>query len=344
MEGATSGGYRNNRRGQNNNSNNNNGGNNNTGGRSRIQYDANGRPIVQCRACNLWGHFARECTTTNTPKLLCRWCGPGDHDDTKCPKSGINLITVGTDEEEVLAITRKQAKLYPDPAEEKKRLEEARAKIQKATQAETAHLKDPPSTSVWNCAEQNIVHQILQAEIPVRINYLLLTMPQLRTALTNIVLSAKQPVEQDNKKQGGTSAEDPMLLALSSGRYPAIVEMGILGTVLMDTIVDGGSCVNVLPEDTWKKLRRPTLWPPTFQLLTTDQHGIKPLGVLTAQPVTIGTQPFLLDFVVIPLRRKGYDAILGRGWLIQAKAKHDWKKNTLSLESKGRKYVIDLHT
>ena len=47
---------------------------------------------------------------------------------------------------------------------------------------------------------------------------------------------------------------------------------------------------------------------------------------------------------MIPLKQKGYDVILGRGWLIQAKVKHDWKKNTLSLESKGKKYVIDLHT
>ena len=81
----------------------------------------------------MWGHFAQDCTTANTPKLLCRWCGLGDHEDAKCPKLGVNLITIGTDEEEVLAITRKQAKLYLDPTEEKKRLEEALAEIQKAT-------------------------------------------------------------------------------------------------------------------------------------------------------------------------------------------------------------------
>ena len=63
-----------------------------------------------------------------------------------------------------------------------------------------------------------------------------------------------------------------------------------------------------------------------------------------AQQVTIGTQPFLLDFVVIPLKWRGYDAILGRGWLVQAKVKHDWKRNTLSMESKGRKFIIDLQT
>ena len=74
------------------------------------------------------------------------------------------------------------------------------------------------------------------------------------------------------------------------------------------------------------------MWPPIFQLLRANQHGIKPLGVLTAQSVTIGTQPFLLDFVMILLKRKGYDAILGRGWLVQEKVKYDWKKNTLSME------------
>ena len=138
-------------------------------------------------------------------------------------------------------------------------------------------------------------------------------MPQLRMALTNIAPIAKQPAEKVKEKEGGASAEDSMLLALSSRRHPAVVEMGILGTVLTDTIVDGGSGVNVLPEDTWKRLGQPTLWPPTFQLLTTNQHGIKPLGVLTAQLVMIGTQPFLLDFIMIPLKRKGYDAILDEG-------------------------------
>lgn len=77
-------------------------------------------------------------------------------------------------------------------------------------------------------------------------------MPQLRSAFTNIAPTAKLPGEQGREKESGASAEDPMLLALTSGRHLAVVEMGILGTVLSDTIVDGGSRVKVLPEDTWK--------------------------------------------------------------------------------------------
>lgn len=135
-----------------------------------------------------------------------------------------------------------------------------------------------------------------------------------------------------------------MIRAVNNGKYPTIIEMAILGTILIDTIVDGGSGVNVLPEATWKKLGKPTLWLPTFNLLGANQQGIKPLGMLMTQPVTVGTQPFVLDFVVIPLKQKGYDAILGRGWLVTAKANHNWKRNTLSMENGGKKFTIDLRT
>ena len=113
------------------------------------------------------------------------------------------MITVGTDEEEVLAITRKQAKEYPDPAEEKRKFEEARVEIEKASHAETSQLKDTTGTSAQNCAKQNIVQQILQTEVPVKINDLLLTMPQLRTALTNIAPTAKLSREHGREQESG---------------------------------------------------------------------------------------------------------------------------------------------
>ena len=65
--------------------------------------------------------------------------------------------------------------------------------------------------------------------------------------------------EETGRDGSGTTTTYPMLLALTTGRHPAVVEMGILGTVLTNTIVDEGSGVNVLPEDVWKKLGQPTL-------------------------------------------------------------------------------------
>ena len=105
-----------------------------------------------------------------------------------------------------------------------------------------------------------MVKQIMQTEVPIKLNDLL-TMPQLRTAIINMTLSQRVTEETKDSKETTAAAIDPMLLALMTGRHPAVVEMGILGIVLIDTIVDRGSGVNMLPEDIWKKLRQPTLWP-----------------------------------------------------------------------------------
>ena len=54
------------------------------------------------------------------------WCGPEDHEDAKCPhgKLGVDLLSIETEsgEEETLALTRKQAKTYPNLEEEKKKI------------------------------------------------------------------------------------------------------------------------------------------------------------------------------------------------------------------------------
>lgn len=201
--------------------------------------------------------------------------------------------------------------------------------------------------------EATIMKQLLQTIVPVRVADLLQTLPQLRIAITQVdnqitlegtkmeekTSGDKEEVEERNYSK---EAADPMLMTVGVGRTPAVVEMEIMGYKLTNTIVDGGSAVNVLAEETWKALGKPTLWPTTFHLVGANQHGIKPIGTLMGQKVTIGTQQFFLDFMVISLERKGYDALLGRGWLIMAKADHNWKKNTLSIESDGKKYIIDL--
>ncbi|XP_059068990.1 uncharacterized protein LOC131859364 [Cryptomeria japonica] len=186
---------------------------------------------------------------------------------------------------EVLAVTRAQAKMasYPDPRIEMERVREARAKITKEMTAQERNSGEATSTSQTK-GEENILRQNLQMEVPMRFQDLLETMPHLKMAILNVV-----PTQSYQAKKAEISIVDPMLLVVNSGRHPAVVEMGILGTTLMDTFVDGGSGVNVLPEEKWKKLGNPTLWPPTFNLLGEDQHGIKLLGTLMAQHVMIDT-------------------------------------------------------
>lgn len=185
----------------------------------------------------------------------------------------VNLLSNEMCDENVLAITREQARKakYPNAEEEKERLQKARTEIEKQMKEEKLQVKDTAETSKRNLAEQSMVKQIMQTEVPIKLNDLL-TMPQLRTALINMTPSPRVTEEAKDSKETTAVAIDSMLLALTTGRHLAVVEMGILGTVLTNTIVDGGSRVNMLPVDIWKKLGQPTLWPPTFQLLTADQH------------------------------------------------------------------------
>ena len=85
-----------------------------------------------------------------------------------------------------------------------------------------------------------------------KLNDLLRAMPQLRTAILNMTTSPKTTDGPRKNTHGGSEGlvTDPMLLALNIGRHPAVVEMGILRSFLMDTIVDEGSGVNVLLEET----------------------------------------------------------------------------------------------
>ena len=117
--------------------------------------------------------------------------------------------------------------------------------------AEKSEIKDTAETLKRNLAEQNMVKQIMQTEMPIKLNDLLLTMPQLRTAIINMTPSPRvtEGAKDSKETTAAATATDPMLLALTTGRLPAVVAMGILGTVLTNTIVDGGSGVNVLTED-----------------------------------------------------------------------------------------------
>lgn len=57
----------------------------------------------------------------------------------------------------------------------------------------------------------------------------------------------------------GNESSDPMFMAVNNRRKLTIIKMEIMGKNLIDTIVDGGSVVNVLLKETWKRLEKPTV-------------------------------------------------------------------------------------
>ena len=175
--------------------------------------------MIQCRNCNEWGHFARDCQSgQGNGGKLCKWCRPGDHEDTDCPKQkgSINMLEVA--DEEVLAITRAQSKRanYPDPRTEKERFREAKTKVAEAMANEGKNYK-ATSTLLQSESEKNIVRQVLHTTIPIKVTDLLQTMPSLKVALTNAIGENLPKSSPERTPEVVAETSDPMLLTVSGG-------------------------------------------------------------------------------------------------------------------------------
>ena len=77
-------------------------------------------------------------------------------------------------------------------------------------------VKDTADTSKRNMGEQNIIRQVMQMEVPIKLSDHLLTMPQLQTAILNMTPLPKA-TEETGREGSGTTATNPMLLALWEG-------------------------------------------------------------------------------------------------------------------------------
>lgn len=95
------------------------------GGRNQIQYDSKGCPIYSVDNVANGNTLWEPIKTRKTIQLLCKLCGPGNHEDTDCLKQkGINMLDMEEQAEAILAITRAQIKktVYLEPRMEKERL------------------------------------------------------------------------------------------------------------------------------------------------------------------------------------------------------------------------------
>lgn len=157
-----------------------------------------------------------------------------NREDANCPKQkGVNILAVEELDEEVLGITRLQTKkaIYLDPRTKKERLRQAKDDVEQAMVDERRASIEVSSTAFWLDSEKNIVRQILQTTILIRVTDVLQTMPQLKMAITNIVGDSTVAQEQCKPhkelmgKPLGNLATDPLLLTVSIGRKPIVVEM-----------------------------------------------------------------------------------------------------------------------
>jgi hypothetical protein len=71
--------------------------------------------------------------------------------------------------------------------------------------------------------------------------------------------------------------------------------------MIKEVVVDFGSQVNILPRETWIRLRKPLLQPTMNFLKLADQRFIEPIGTLKSVITSIMGIPMRVDFEVINL-------------------------------------------
>ncbi|PTQ27041.1 hypothetical protein MARPO_0236s0001 [Marchantia polymorpha] len=115
---------------------------------------------------------------------------------------------------------------------------------------------------------------------------------------------------------------------------PPEIEVEIGGCVIQKVPVDSGSGVNIMTEETANSLGFQTFEPTTRVLRLADQTRRMPLGMLSNVRTNIEGVDFQLSYIVLqPLMKKGYDVLLGRPWLYDAKARCDWRRKRLQFRN-----------
>lgn len=92
-----------------------------------------------------------------------------------------------------------------------------------------------------------------------------------------------------------------------------------------NVLVDGGSGVNLMLEDTTYDLGYRTLEKTGLILRMADQYQVVPVGLLSQIPTWVGRLNYLFNYVVIRVDEgRPFWMLLGRPWLYLARVVVDW--------------------
>ncbi|KAL3675122.1 hypothetical protein R1sor_025070 [Riccia sorocarpa] len=110
------------------------------------------------------------------------------------------------------------------------------------------------------------------------------------------------------------------------------IDVEIAGCVMKKVIIDPGSGVNIMTEETAHALGFTEFEATPRILRMADQTRRRPVGVLRNIQTMIGGVPFHLTYIILrPAVRSGYKVLIGRPWLYGAKVKTDWFRHKLFL-------------
>ncbi|XP_024518954.1 uncharacterized protein LOC112342038 [Selaginella moellendorffii] len=133
----------------------------------------------------------------------------------------------------------------------------------------------------------------------------------------------------------------PLITDLSS----PCIDVETQGELIHRAVIDGGSGVNILPKETWRKFNLPEPVPVPFMVKMADQRRVQPRGIVTSVRTQIAGLVFHIDFVVLRMKEGmlGYPLLLGRPWLLQAAAVHNWRTGILAIGDGNNRVKVQVH-
>ena len=107
---------------------------------------------------------------------------------------------------------------------------------------------------------------------------------------------------------------------------PIEIEVMIVDKVIPNVLVDGGSGLNILPDDTMKRLGLSLTGPSPFIINMANQSLAVPLGMIKDCRISTGGEEYVVTFHVIKMNssKDTFPLLLGRPWLRMSNAIVDW--------------------
>jgi hypothetical protein len=127
------------------------------------------------------------------------------------------------------------------------------------------------------------------------------------------------------------------------GAVPEI-EVVIHGHQVSGIVLDGGSGVNIMSEETRRKLGLQITDMATFTVKMADQRRVKPIGLIRDTKISIEGLRYATTFTVLRMEdnESSYPILLGRPWLRMAKVKHNWANDKITLRLGGTKKKVQV--
>ena len=118
----------------------------------------------------------------------------------------------------------------------------------------------------------------------------------------------------------------------------------IMNKKILNALIDGGSGLNIITNTLRRKLGLKKIEPAPFTIKMVDQRKVTPKGIIRDVRLDVGgivirTTPTVIEMVST---EDNYSLLLGRPWLKEAQAQHDWPLNKLTLTQKENKVELSI--